>query len=90
MKLLAAQVVDAGIACEAEEPGLELLGRLETGEGPRHLDKDGLGEILDRVAPAGDGVGEAGDAVLVGHNEVAHRGFVAALRPAYSVAQRVR
>ena len=77
---LAAEVVDAGVAGHAEEPGFELGGLVETGERAYHFYEDNLGEIFDGVATTGDGVDEAGDAILIGDDEGALRVLAALLR----------
>jgi len=45
-QLLAAEVVDAGVARQAEEPGLELLGGLKPVQGADHFNKYLLGNIF--------------------------------------------
>ena len=70
-EFLPAKVIDAGIAGEAEEPRLELLGRLEANEGADHLDKDELRQILHRIAPANDRIHESSHTVLIRDDEVA-------------------
>jgi len=89
-EFLAAELVDARVAREPEEPRFELRGRLQAVEGPDHLDEDLLRQILHVIAASGHGVNEAGDPVLVGDNELALSGFVALLSPADKVGQRGR
>jgi hypothetical protein len=86
-QLLAAQLVDAGVAGEAEEPGLKLRRRLQTIQRADHLDEDLLGQILDVIAASGHGVNETGDTVLISDNELALGVFVALLSPADEVGQ---
>ena len=86
-EFLAAKLVDAGIAREAEEPRLKLRRRLQTVERADHLDEDLLGQILDVIAASSHGVNEAGDPVLVGDNELPLGIFVALLSPADKVGQ---
>jgi hypothetical protein len=61
----AADVIYAGIAGQAEEPGFELRGLREAWKGADHFDKNNLGKIFHGVAAVGDGVDEAGHAVLI-------------------------
>jgi hypothetical protein len=89
-EFLAAELVDAGVAREAEEPRLELRRCLQPVEGTDHLDEDLLGQILHVIAAAGHGENEAGHAVLVSDNELPLGGFVALLSPADKVGQRGR
>ena len=89
-ELLTAQLVDAGVAREAEEPRLELRGRLQAVDGPHHLDEDLLGEVLDLVAAVGDREHEPGDAVLVRDDELMQRGLLAALRAANQLGEVCR
>ena len=89
-QLLAAELVDARVAREAEEPRLELRRSLQAFEGPHHLDEDLLGQILHIIAASGHGVDEASDPVLVTDNELPLGGFVALLSPANKVGQRGR
>lgn len=70
-EFLPAEVVDAGVAREAEEPRLELLRRLKPRQGADHFDKHELREILDRITPPDDRINKTGHAVLVGDDEVA-------------------
>ena len=70
-EFLPAKVIDAGVAGEAEEPRLKLLGRLEANEGADHFDKDELRQILHRVAPPNDRINESSHAVLIRDDEVA-------------------
>lgn len=86
-KFLPAKVIDAGVASEAEEPGFELLRRLEPDEGADHLDEDELREIFHRVAPANNRINESSHTVLIRDDEVALRVSCAALSAAYEVDQ---
>ena len=86
-EFLAAQLVDAGVAREAEEPRFELRGRLETIERADHLDKNLLRQVLHVIAAVRHGVNKAGDAVLVGHDEIALRALVALLGAANEVGE---
>jgi len=86
-EFLAAELVDAGVAREAEEPRLELRRRLQAVERADHFDEDLLREILDVIAASGHGVNEACDAVLVGDNELPLGVFFALLSPADKVGQ---
>ena len=86
-ELLAAELVDAGVAGEPEEPRLELGRGLEPVEGADHFDEDLLRQVLHIIAAAGHGENEAGHAVLVGDNELPLGGFVALLSPADKVGQ---
>ncbi len=89
-EFLAAELVDAGVAREAEEPRLELRRGLQTVERADHLDKDLLRQILHVIAASGHGVNEACDPVLVGNNELPLGPLVALLSPADKVGQRGR
>lgn len=89
-KFLPAQLVNAGIAGEAKQPGFELRGSLEPGECPDHFDKDLLAQILHVIAPVGHGVNKAGDAMLIGDNELPLGVFVAFLGSPNKVGQRGR
>lgn len=86
-ELLAAEVIDAGVARESEQPRLELLRRLESRERAHHFDKHELREILDGVAPPDDRINETSHAVLVGDDEVALSIGVVALGAADEVDQ---
>jgi len=86
-QLLAAELVDAGVAREPEEPRLELRGRLQAVEGADHFDEDLLRQILHVIAAAGHGVNEAGHPVLVADNKLPLGDFVALLSPADKVGQ---
>ena len=86
-QLLAAELVDAGIAGEAEKPRLKLRRRLEAVEGPDHFDEDLLGQILHIIASSGHGVNKAGNTMLVTDNELPLGVFVAFLSPADKVSQ---
>ncbi len=89
-QLLPAEVVDAGVASEAEEPRLELGRSLQAVEGPNHLDEDLLREVLYGITTVCHGVDEARHSVLVGHDELALSAFIAALRAANKVDQLSR
>ncbi len=54
-QFLAAELVDARVAREAKEPGLELGGCLQPVEGADHFDEDLLRQILHVIAAAGHG-----------------------------------
>jgi hypothetical protein len=86
-EFLAPQVVDAGVAREAEEPRLKLLRRMQTRERPDHLDKDELREVLHRIAAPDNRINETGHAVLVGDDKVALALGIAALGAADEVDQ---
>jgi hypothetical protein len=89
-ELLAAELVDAGIAGEAEEPRFELRRRLQAVDRTDHLDEDLLGQVFDVIAPVRHGVNEARNPVLVGDDELTLGVFVALLSPANKVGQRGR
>lgn len=86
-QLLPAELVDAGIARQAEQPGLKLRRRLQTIDRSDHLDKHLLGQVFDIIAPAGHSIDEASHAVLVTDNELPLGGFVAPLSSAHQVGQ---
>lgn len=89
-EFLAAELINAGIAGETEQPGFELGRRLETIDGSNHLDEDLLGKIFDIVATSGHGVHEAGHPMLVADNELPLGVFIALLGPADQCSQRGR
>ena len=89
-QLLAAELINAGVAREPEEPRLELRGRLQAIDGTDHLDENLLREIFDVIAAAGHGVNEAGNSVLITDNELPQGGFVALLGSPHQVGQRRR
>ena len=84
-QLLAAQLVDAGVAGETEKPRLELRGSLQAVDGADHLDEDLLAEVLHLIAAVGDGEDEAGHPVLIGDDELVQSLLVATLRAAHQV-----
>jgi hypothetical protein len=86
-EFLPAEVVDAGVAREAEEPGLELFRRLKPGEGADHFDENLLRDVLHGVAAPDDGVDESGHPVLVRDDEFALGVGFAALGAADKVDQ---
>jgi hypothetical protein len=89
-QLLAAELVDAGIARQPEKPRFELGRGLEAIQGPDHLDEHLLRQVLDVIASAGHGVYKSRDPVLVCDNELALGAFVALLSPPHKVGQRSR
>jgi hypothetical protein len=89
-QLLAAELIDAGIAREPEQPGLELRRGLEPVDRPDHLDENLLGQVLHVIASSGHGVHEACHAMLIADNELTLGSFVALLSPAHEVGQRGR
>jgi len=89
-QLLPAELVDAGIARQAEKPRLELGRGLEAVQGPDHLDEHLLRQVFDVIASAGHGVNKSRDPVLVCDNELALGVFVALLSPPHEVGQRSR
>ena len=89
-QLLAAQLVDARVAGQAEEPRLELRRRLQAVDRTDHFDEDLLRQVLDVIAPIRHGVNEACDPVLVGNDEFTLGVFVALLGSANEVGQRGR
>jgi hypothetical protein len=86
-ELLAAEMVDAGVAGEPEKPRLELSGSLKAVQSPNHLDENLLGDVFDRVAPARNGVNKPGHAMLVADNEVVLRPLLPPLCAANEVDQ---
>ena len=89
-QLLPAQLVDAGVAGETEQPRLELRRGLQAADRADHLDEDLLAEILHLVATVGDGEDEAGHPILIRDDEVMQSLLVAALRAALNCAFRAR
>jgi hypothetical protein len=89
-QLLAAQLVDAGVAGESKQPRLELRRGLQVIQRPDHLDENLLGEVFDIITASGHGVNEAGHPMLVADNELMLGGFVALLSPPDKVRQRIR
>ena len=86
---LAPQVIDAGVAREPEEPGLELRRIVQSIQTPHHLDEDCLRQILDRIAPAHNRVDKTRHPPLIVQNQRALGRFLALLRPANQVRQRL-
>ena len=89
-QLLPTQLIDAGVAREAEQPRFELRGRLQPIERADHLDENLLREILDVITSSGHGVNKTGDPMLVADNELPLGDFVALLGPPNKVGQRIR
>ena len=89
-QLLAAELIDAGVAREAEEPRFELRRRLQPVESPDHFDEDLLRQILHVIASSSHGVNETGDPMLVSDDELPLGVFFALLSPADKVGQRGR
>jgi hypothetical protein len=81
-QFLAAEMVDAGVARQAEEPRLELRRGLKAVERPDHFDENELGDILDGVAPSHDGIDKPSHAVLISNDELPLSGRLTALRAA--------
>lgn len=81
-QFLTAEVVDAGVAREAEEPRLELRRRLEAVERPDHFDENELGDILNGVTSSDDGIDKPSHTVLISHDELPLSGGLTALRAA--------
>ena len=89
-QFLPAELVDAGVARQPEQPRLELRRRLQTIQGADHLDKNLLRQVFDVIASARHGVNESRDAMLVADDELTLGDFLAALSPADEVGQRSR
>jgi hypothetical protein len=89
-QLLAAQLVNAGIARQPKEPRLELGRCLQTVDRSYHLDENLLGQILHVIASIGHSVDEPRNAVLIGNNNVPLGVFVPFLSAANKVGQRGR
>ena len=89
-EFLAPELVDAGIAREAEQPRFKLRRGLQPVDGTHHFDKDLLGQILDVITPVGHRENETCDAMLIGDDELPLGGFFALLSPANEVGQRGR
>ena len=89
-QLLAAQLINARVARQTEEPRLKLGRGLQTVDRSHHLDENLLGQILHIIASISHGVNEPRDAVLIGDNNVPLGVFVALLSPADKVGQRGR
>ena len=89
-QLLPAQLIDARVAREPEQPRLELSRRLQTIERPDHLDEHLLRQIFDIITSAGHSINKAGNPMLVTDNELPLGGFVALLGPPNKVGQRIR
>jgi len=86
-QLLPAEVIDAGVAREPEEPRLELRRSLQAVERADHLDENLLGQVLDGVAAIDHGIHESSHAVLVADNELALGPLVTALSAADELDQ---
>jgi hypothetical protein len=89
-QFLTPQLVDARVACQPEKPRFELRRRLQTIQGADHLDKNLLREVFDVITSARHSINKAGDAMLVGNNELPLSDLVALLGPPYKVSQRIR
>lgn len=89
-QLLPAQLVNAGVTRQSEEPRLELCGRLQTIQSTDHLNKNLLGQVLNIVTAARHGVYKSGNSMLIGDNELPLSAFVAFLSPANEVHQHRR
>ncbi|MEO7411764.1 MAG: hypothetical protein ABIZ81_00280 [Opitutaceae bacterium] len=89
-QFLTAELVDAGVPGEPEEPRLELRGFMKAVDRTRHLDEHLLAKIFNVVTAGGHSIDEASDAMLVVDNELTERDFVAPLRPTNKVRQLVR
>lgn len=89
-QLLAAELVDASVAREPEEPRLKLRRRLQAIERPHHLDENLLRQVLHVIASSGHGVNEACHPMLIADDELPLGSFVALLSPAHKVGQRGR
>jgi hypothetical protein len=81
-QFLTAEVIDTGVSGQTKQPRLELQRSLEPIKRPHHFDEDELGDVFDRVAAPDNRVNKPGDAVLVGHDELALGIRFAALRAA--------
>ncbi len=86
-QLLPPQVIDAGVARQPKQPGLELRRLVQTPQRPNHFDENQLGKILDRIAPPGNRINKPRDASLVTDNERPLGGFFALLGPPNKFAE---
>ena len=89
-QFLAAELIDAGVAREAEQPRLELRGRLQPIQRADHLDKNLLRQVLDVIAAISHGVDKAGDPVLIRNDKLALRALLAFLGAADERSQLIR
>jgi hypothetical protein len=85
-----AEVINATVACEAEKPGFKVFGIVEPVERPKHFDENDLGNILNGVAAARDGIDKAGHPLLVADDERALGVIATLLGLAYDVGQNGR
>jgi hypothetical protein len=89
-KFLAAKMIDASIAGQAEKPGFKLGRSLQAVECANHFDENLLSYVFDGIAAAGDGVDKPGDPPLVADDKVALGRLVADLSPADEFNQGAR
>ncbi len=89
-ELLPPELIDAGVTREPEEPRLELRRRLESVERADHFYEYLLRQVFDVIAPAGHGVNESGDPMLVTDDELSLGAFIALLSSADQIHQRGR
>jgi len=89
-QLLAAQLIDAGVAREPKQPRLELRRRLQTIQRSDHFDEHLLRQVFDIIASSRHGVNKSRDPMLVGDNELPLGVFLALLSPPHKVGQRSR
>lgn len=89
-KLLAPELIDAGVAREPEQPGLELRRRFEPVQRADHFDEHLLRQVFDVIAATGHGVNEPGDSMLVTDHELSLGALFAFLSSADEVHQRGR
>ncbi len=87
-QLLAPQVVDAGVASQPKQPGLELGHILQPAQRPDHLDEDLLRQILHDIAATCDRVDKPRNPPLVTDNKPLLGGFFAPLGPSNKVGER--
>jgi hypothetical protein len=89
-QLLPTEVVDAGVARQAKEPGLKLLGGLKFVQGADHFDKYLLSNIFHRIAAAGYRIDEPGDPTLISLDKLRLGRLVTALGAADEIDQSGR
>ena len=86
-QLLPAELIDARVAREAEEPRLKLRRSLQAIDRAHHLDEDLLREVLHVITAARHGVDKPRDPVLVEPYELPLGGFFALLGPPHNCGQ---
>ena len=83
-------MIDAQIAADADEPGLEVRAAIERVQRLEDLQEDILSEIFGLVVPADELVGDVEDLAPVLPDDLLPRGLVAAQAPLDQAVGRSR